>query len=105
MSDDDKRWTAYPAEEQIWRNDRVYYVSCDGPATLLRDIAARLNGPSPAEVAALLRSVESSGRDICSNAICPSCGADFDIQVGGRAPGEHFADCKLNAMIKQCEGA
>jgi hypothetical protein len=79
-------------------------TSCAGD-DFAKDIAARLNGPSPAEVAALLREVESSGRDVCSNAICPSCGADFDIQVGGRAPGEHFPECKLSAMIKQCEGA
>lgn len=97
MSDDGKRWTAYPAEEQIWRNDRVYYVSCDGPATLLRDIAARLNGPSPAEVAALLRESEwAFTHAMTGEMMCWCCCA---------TKAEGHADCKLDAMIKQCEGA
>lgn len=65
------------------------------------DIAARLNGPSPAEVAALLRSVEWDGRGPIGEPTCPECMADA-LPMRLR---KHADDCKLDAMIKQCEGA
>ena len=71
------------------------------PKGIAHDIAARLNGPSPAEVAALLRSVEWSGRDPISAPTCPECMADA-LPMHSR---KHAPDCKLDAMIKQCEGA
>mgnify|MGYP006319141211 CR=1 FL=1 len=96
-----ERWAVDPNEEQIWRSDSVYFVSCDGPVTLLRDIAARLNGPSPAEVAALSRSVEwpithkmDDGYSFRACAVCNWLESDG-----------HADDCKLSAVIKQCEGA
>lgn len=72
----------------------------DGEATA-RDIATRLNGPSPAEVAAFLHSVEWSSLEGATEGSyghnrCPSC--------EGFEP-NHEPDCKLDAMIKQCEGA
>lgn len=68
---------------------------------LSADIAARLNGPSPAEVAALLRSVEWSSLEGSTEGSygynrCPSC--------EGFEP-KHADDCKFDAMIKQCEEA
>lgn len=73
-------------------------TSCVGDA-FAKDIAARLNGPSPAEVAALLRSVEWSGGTAAGDGCCPSCSAY-------PPPREQHAEyCKLDAMIKQCEGA
>lgn len=67
-------------------------------------IAARLNGPSPAEVAALLRTIEWSGGDNCGEDVCPYCFADKH-PGGDHAKAKHEPDCKLAAMIKQCEGS
>jgi hypothetical protein len=74
------------------------------PKGIAKDIAARLNGPSPAEVAALLRSAEWQGADSCGSYVCSACGAYRDERFV-RRPGVHADDCKLGAMIKQCEGA
>lgn len=79
-------------------------VECRGAALVdgdetARIIAARLNGPSPAEVAALLRSVEWSGGTAAGDGCCPSCSAYPPPRE------QHAEDCKLDAMIKQCEGA
>lgn len=75
-------------------------TSCVGDA-FAKDIAARLNGPSPAEVAALLRSLQTSGSDPSATShgygYCPACGAYRTEPCPD--------DCKLDAMIKQCEGA
>lgn len=78
-----------------------------GGPTLARehDIAARLNGPSPAEVAALLRDIGHGYCGSCDRRVCPSCSADLDVVTIERPDGKCFADCKLAAMIKQCEGA
>ena len=86
-----ERWTAVDGEliqPDGYSNGHMR----DGRAA---DIAARLNGPSPAEVAALLRSVEwiPSPRPEA----CAFCQASEDEG--------HDDDCKLAAMIKQCEGA
>lgn len=77
-----------------------------GPSTekLAHDIAARLNGPSPAEVAALLRTIEWSGGDNCGERVCPDCFATKH-PGGDHAKAKHEPDCELAAMIKQCEGA
>lgn len=69
----------------------------EAPERLAHDIAARLNGPSPAEVAALLRKGEwALTHAMTGEAMCWCCYATKD---------EVHADCKLDAMIKQCEGA
>ena len=72
----------------------------DGDETA-RDIVARLNGPSPAEVGVMLRSVEWSSLDGAAEGSyghnrCPSC--------QGFEP-DHELDCKLAAMIKRCDEA
>ena len=69
------------------------------------DIAARLNGPSPADVAALLRDIGHGYCGSCDRRMCPSCSADLDVVTSTRPDGKCFPDCKLDAMIKQCEGA
>lgn len=65
---------------------------------LAADVARLRAGPQPAEVAALLRSVEwgdskapAHGRDLDS---CPSC--------GGEQP-SHAPDCALALMLARCE--
>ena len=87
-----ERWTTVDGQliqPDGYPNGRMH----DGRAA---DIAARLNGPSPAEVAALLRSVEwATAYD--GEEACPRC--DATKREG------HDADCKLDAMIRKCEGA
>lgn len=87
----------------VWNGESIvataYGPDADGHASasdvVAKDIAARLNGPSPAEVAALLRSVEwVRGHD--GEEACPCCHA---------TKAEGHDDCALDAMIKQCEGA
>jgi hypothetical protein len=60
---------------------------------LSADIAARLNGPSPAEVAALLREIQRNPESGC----CIKCGFALDDACDD--------ECALAAMIEQCEGA
>lgn len=66
------------------------------PKGIAHDIAARLNGPSPAEVAALLRELEWRNM-LHGERNCPGCSTPEGYG--------HERDCKLDAMIKQCEGA
>ena len=63
---------------------------------LSADIAARLNGPSPAEVAALLRALEWRNM-LHGERNCPGCSTPEGYA--------HESDCALDAMIRKCEGA
>ncbi len=96
-----ERWTVYDTPHRGPRNFIVEALPPHNAETAAHDIAARLNGPSPAEVATLLHSVEWSSLDGATEGSyghnrCPSC--------EGFEP-DHEPDCKLAAMIKQCEGA
>ena len=103
MSDEtSKQWTAVAG--QLLQPDG-WTVGCVLDQALAVDIAARLNGPSPAEVAALLRDIGHGYCGSCDRRVCLSCSADLDTVTSGRPNGGCFADCKLSAMIKQCEGA
>lgn len=84
-----ERWTAVDGEliqPDGYSNGHMR----DGRAA---DIAARLSGPSPAEVAALLRRIQKTP----VGGVCVDCGLPLSDACA--------ADCKLDAMIKQCEGA
>ena len=94
MSDNGKRWTVSTEGDRLYDGDSVIRAEVYGPDELTADIAARLNGPSPAEVAALLREVQ---RD-------PESGRCVYCRIRA-AEGGCLDDCKLDAMIKQCEGA
>lgn len=93
-----ERWTARHGRIQD-PHGCTRVVECRGAALVdgdetARIIAARLNGPSPAEVAALLREIQ---RD-------PESGRCVYCRIRA-AEGGCLDDCKLDAMIKQCEGA
>ena len=105
MSANGKRWTVSTEGDRLYDGDSVIRAEVYGPDELTADIAARLNGPSPAEVAALLRDIGHGYCGSCDRRVCLSCSADLDTVTSGRPNGGCFADCKLSAMIKQCEGA